>query len=230
MPYQLPCCRLRDGEPMSEYFRPVRIICIGRNYADHAREMGHDPTREPPFFFFKPITALARDGNFVMPQYSREVHHELEMLIALDQGGRNLSEQQARNCVGGFGLGLDMTCRDIQRQAKEAGRPWELAKGFDGSAPCTAIGQGSFDDLERLGTMTLTRNGELVQKGHWRDMIWSIPELLQHISRHIALQPGDLIFTGTPAGVGPVEVGDRLEARMEGFPKSLLLQVTKEDI
>lgn len=230
MPYQLPCCRLRDGELLPDYFRPVRIICIGRNYADHAREMGHDPAQEPPFFFFKPITALARDGTFVMPSYSREVHYELELLIALEQGGRNLSLQQAKSCVGGFGLGLDMTCRDIQRQAKEAGRPWELAKGFDGSAPCTAIAPGSFDDLDSLGTMTLKRNGEVVQQSHWRDMIWSIPELLQHISRHIALQPGDLVFTGTPAGVGPVEAGDRLEARMEGFPKSLLLQITKEDI
>lgn len=230
MPYQLPCCRLRDGELLSDYFRPVRIICIGRNYADHAREMGHDPGREPPFFFFKPITALAGGGKFAMPSYSREVHHELELLIALEQGGRNLSLQQAKNCVGGFGLGLDMTCRDLQREAKEAGRPWELAKGFDGSAPCTAIAQAGFEDLERLGTMTLSRNDKVVQTGHWRDMIWSIPELLQHISRHVALQPGDLIFTGTPAGVGPVEVGDRLEARMEGFPKSLLLHITKEDI
>lgn len=229
MPYQLPCCRLRDGELLSDYFRPVRLICIGRNYADHAREMGHDPAQEPPFFFFKPITALAPSGTFVMPAYSQDVHHELEMLIALDQGGRNLSEQQARACVGGFGLGLDMTCRDIQRQAKEAGHPWDLAKGFDGSAPCSAIGQGSFADLQNLGPMTLSRNGEVVQKGNWRDMIWSIPELLQHISRYIALQPGDLIFTGTPAGVGPVAVGDQLEARMEGFPKSLLLEITQED-
>lgn len=228
MPFQLPCCRLHDGEPVSDYFRPVRIICIGRNYADHAKEMGHNPDREMPFFFFKPITALARDGDFVLPHYSKEVHHELELLVALDQGGRNLSEQQVRNCVAGFGLGLDMTCRDIQRQAKEAGRPWDLAKGFDGSAPCTAIAQGTFADLERLGTMTLRRNGAIVQRGHWRDMIWSVPELLRHISTLIALQPGDLIFSGTPAGVGPVAAGDRLEASMEGFPKTLALRVTSD--
>lgn len=230
MPTQLPCCRLSDGEPLPEYFRPVRIICIGRNYADHAKEMGHDPAQEPPFFFFKPITALARDGSFALPGYSKEVHYELELLVALDQGGRNLNEQQARGCVAGFGLGLDMTCRDIQRQAKEAGRPWELAKGFDGSAPCTAIAQGTLNDLARLGNMTLRKNGEIVQQGHWRDMIWSIPELLQHISRYVALQPGDLIFTGTPAGVGPVVAGDKLEATLEGFPKTLQLQITKESI
>lgn len=229
MPYQLPCCRLSDGEPVDEYFRPVRIICIGRNYADHAREMGHDPQREPPFFFFKPLTALARDGDFVLPAYSREVHHELELVVALDQGGRHLSEEQARNCVGGFGIGLDMTCRDIQKQLKEAGRPWELAKGFDGSAPCSAIAQGGFADLERLGTMRLTRNGELVQQGHWQQMIWSVAELLQQISTYIALQPGDLVFTGTPAGVGPVVAGDRLEASLEGFPHSLRIHIVAGD-
>ncbi len=228
MPFQLPCCRLSDGDALGEYFRPVRIICIGRNYADHAREMGHDPEREPPFFFFKPITALARAGRFVLPDYSKEVHYELELLVALDQGGRNLNEQQAQECVAGFGLGLDMTCRDIQREAKAAGRPWELAKGFDGSAPCTAIAQGTFSDLEQFGTMTLERNGEIVQRGHWRDMIWSVPELLQHLSRYLALQPGDLIFTGTPAGVGPVVAGDRLEARMEGFPKTLSLRIESD--
>lgn len=230
MPTQLPCCRLSDGELMNDYFRPVRIICIGRNYADHAKEMGHDPAREAPFFFFKPITALARDGAFVLPSYSQEVHHELELLVAVDQGGRNLTEQQARQCVAGFGIGLDMTCRDIQRQAKEAGRPWELAKGFDGSAPCSPIAQGTINDLARLGTMTLRKNGAIVQQGHWRDMIWSVPELLQRISRYVALQPGDLIFTGTPAGVGPVVAGDLLEAAMEGFPKSLRLQITKDSI
>lgn len=228
MPYQLPCCRLSDGEPLSDYFRPVRIICIGRNYADHAKEMGHDPGSEPPFFFFKPLTALARDGEFVLPNYSKEVHHELELVIALEQGGRYLNQEQARGCVGGFGLGLDMTCRDIQQQMKAAGRPWELAKGFDGSAPCTPIAQGNFGDLERLGTMRLTRNEELVQQGHWRQMIWQIPELLQHISTFVALQPGDLIFTGTPAGVGPVFAGDWLEASMEGFPHKLRLNVITE--
>lgn len=223
--HQLSRCDLQTGELLPDPFVPVRIICIGRNYPEHAREMGHDPDREAPFFFFKPLTALAGDGPFVLPHYSGEVHHELELVVALDRGGQGLNAQQAALCVSGFALGLDMTCRDIQRQAKADGRPWELAKGFDGSAPCSALAVGRLPDLAKLGTMTLTRNGDVVQQGHWQDMIWSVPELLQQVSRYVALQPGDLVMTGTPAGVGPVYEGDRLSAQMQGFPKVLEVEV-----
>jgi fumarylpyruvate hydrolase len=135
----------------------------------------------------------------------------------------NLAE--AENAVGGFAIGLDMTCRDIQQQAKQQGRPWELAKGFDGSAPCTAIQLASYADLQQLGQLSLTRNGQLVQAGDWRTMVWSVPELIVEVSRYLHLHAGDLIFTGTPAGVGCVLPGDKLEARIEGFSQTLTLDV-----
>lgn len=202
-----------------------KIICIGRNYADHAIEMGHDPIKEPPFFFFKPLSAFASSGNFVLPKYSSEVHHELELVLKLQDGGRDMTESQAKDCIGAVAIGLDMTCRDIQREAKQQGRPWELAKGFDGSAPCSEFQPCTFDDLQAIGEMTLLKNQVLVQKGHWRDMTWGPTELLQYISQFIQLIAGDLIFTGTPAGVGPVAAGDTLEARVEGLRHSLQVHV-----
>ncbi len=203
-----------------------KIICIGRNYAEHAREMGHDPEREPPFFFFKPQSALAQNGaDFHYPSYSQQVEHELELVIAIGKAGSHIAAETASEYVAGFAVGLDMTCRDIQKDAKKMGRPWELAKGFDGSAPCTAIQAGSLADLEQYGDLVLTRNGHEVQRGNWRTMVWSIPELIAQVSRYIKLNAGDLIFTGTPAGVGPVVVGDELVAHLEGFPESLKLRV-----
>nr|WP_254722404.1 fumarylacetoacetate hydrolase family protein [Gilvimarinus xylanilyticus] len=191
-----------------------KIICIGRNYAEHATEMGHDPARSQPFFFFKPASALLLSGgDFIYPDFSREVHHELELVVRVAVCGRHLQPKQAE--ISGYAIGLDMTCRDLQRQAKQQGRPWELAKGFDGSAPCSDFVTGALADLEKTSTLSLTRNGSLVQTGEWRDMIWSIPELIAQVSRYIALTPGDLIFTGTPAGVGPVERGDTLVATLD---------------
>lgn len=196
----------------------TRIICIGRNYREHAREMGHNPERATPFFFFKPATALLAHGEvFTCPWFSKEVHHELELVIAIDQTLQGANEQQAREAVSGFAVGLDMTCRDIQREAKAEGRPWELAKGFDGSAPCSALQLGRYRDLEATDRLTLTRNGTIVQQGSWRDMIWSVPELISELSRYITLAPGDLLFTGTPAGVGPVQPGDQLVATLDDF-------------
>jgi fumarylpyruvate hydrolase len=207
-------------------FTVSRIICIGRNYAEHAREMGHNPEREQPFFFFKPLTALLPPGkNFIYPWYSNEVHHELELVIALGAGGSQVTSQDASQLIAGFGIGLDMTCRDIQQQAKKQGRPWELAKGFDGSAPCSELMAGSYDDLQKMGRLSLLRNDVVVQEGNWREMVWSVPELLAEISRYINLCSGDLIFTGTPAGVGAVLPGDCLVAKMEGFPLVLEVQV-----
>lgn len=203
----------------SEHRWPVtRIICIGRNYREHAREMGHDPERSTPFFFFKPASAILPEGEpFSYPWFSQEVHHELELVIAIDQTLSAVSEQQALDAVCGFAVGLDMTCRDRQREAKAQGRPWELAKGFDGSAPCSALRLGRYRDLEASDTLSLRVNETLVQQGSWRDMIWPIPELIAEISRYITLTPGDLIFTGTPAGVGPVKPGDIMHAALDGF-------------
>jgi fumarylpyruvate hydrolase len=224
MKYVLPIA----GETEKK-FLVNKIICIGRNYAEHAREMGHDPEREPPFFFFKPQSALAQNNtDFIYPHFSQQVEHELELVIAIGKSGTQISVTEAADHMFGFAVGLDMTCRDIQKQAKQLGRPWELAKGFDGSAPCTAIQRGALQDLEQYGGLVLTRNGEEVQRGDWRTMVWSIPELIAEVSRYIKLEEGDLIFTGTPAGVGPVKPGDRLCAKLEGFAQELNILVTKE--
>ncbi len=218
--YQLPLLG-------SDQLFPVnKIICIGRNYAEHAREMGHDPEREPPFFFFKPQSALAQNReDFCYPDFSRQVEHEIEIVIAIGKAGKNIPLEQAADYVCAFGLGLDMTCRDLQKQAKQLGRPWELAKGFDGSAPCTALQPGGLDDLHKCGEFLLAVNGKEVQRGHWRDMVWSVPELIAEVSRYVQLNEGDLIFTGTPAGVGPVQPGDLLEAKLDGFAEALRLRV-----
>ncbi len=225
--YTLPVCQA-DGSPTGEAFSVNKIICIGRNYAEHAREMGHDPEREPPFFFFKPQSALAQNGeDFIYPDFSKQVEHELELVVALGKSGAHISVDDAKRHVFGFAVGLDMTCRDVQKEAKKLGRPWELAKGFDGSAPCTAIQPGTLTDLERYGDLVLTRNGEEVQRGNWRDMVWPIPELIAQVSRYITLEAGDLIFTGTPAGVGPVQKGDELIATLEGFSQTLRLTVAQ---
>ena len=223
--YTLPICN-RDGSPSSEHFAVNKIICIGRNYAEHAREMGHDPEREPPFFFFKPQSAVAQNNtDFIYPHFSQQVEHEIELVIAIGKSGTQITAEHAADYVSGFAVGLDMTCRDIQKQAKQLGRPWELAKGFDGSAPCTAIQRGSLTDLEQCGDLVLTRNGEEVQRGNWSTMVWSIPELIVEVSRYIKLEAGDLIFTGTPAGVGQVKPGDKLCGKLEGFAQELILQV-----
>lgn len=214
---------------LNKTFTVNKIICIGRNYAEHAREMGHDPEREPPFFFFKPQSALAQNGeDFIYPSFSQQVEHEIELVVAIGKSGYQIPAMQAGELVCGFAVGLDMTCRDIQKQAKQLGRPWELAKGFDGSAPCTALQPGSLNDLEQFGDLVLTRNGEEVQRGNWRTMVWSVPELIAEISRYIKLEAGDLIFTGTPAGVGVVKPGDKLCARLEGFSQELNVTIAKK--
>jgi fumarylpyruvate hydrolase len=220
MDYSLPIVNSSDT------FLVNKIICIGRNYAEHAREMGHDPEREPPFFFFKPQSALAQNNNdFVYPDFSHQVEHEIELVIAIGKSGAKIPAADAEQYVFGFAIGLDMTCRDIQKEAKKLGRPWELAKGFDGSAPCTAIQPGTLQDLEACGDLVLTRNGEEVQRGNWRDMVWPIPDLIAEVSRYIKLEVGDLIFTGTPAGVGPVQKGDKLVASLEGFSPALAVTI-----
>jgi fumarylpyruvate hydrolase len=194
-------------------FPVARIFCVGRNYAEHAREMGHNPDAEPPFFFIKPVTALVTDGDdFPYPARSSNVHHEVELVVALGKGGANIPENEALSHVYGYAVGLDMTRRDVQAAAKEAGRPWETGKAFDHSAPCSAIVPASKIGHPQAGAISLIINGEQRQSGDLANMIWNIPATIAYLSTWFALQPGDLIFTGTPAGVGAVQRDDRLVA------------------
>lgn len=197
---------------------PVRrIYCVGRNYADHAIEMGHDPTREPPFFFSKPADAVAPgDGEVRYPLLTANLHHEVELVVALSGGGENIAVERAPACIFGYAVGLDLTRRDIQARAKDKGHPWDMGKGFDRSAPISAIVPVASCGHPQRGTITLAVNGETRQKGDLSQMSWKVPEVIAELSRYVELRPGDLIFTGTPAGVGPVVRGDEMLATVEG--------------
>jgi fumarylpyruvate hydrolase len=194
-----------------------RIYCVGRNYAEHAREMGHDPDREPPFFFMKPADAIVQNGATIpYPQATKDLHHEIEMTVAIGKGGANIPEDKALDHVFGYGVGLDMTRRDLQGEAKKMGRPWEMGKAFDNSAPCTLIKPVSMVGHPAKGAIWLKVNGAVKQKGDLAEMIWNVPEMIAYLSKLITLQPGDLIMSGTPAGVGPVQAGDKLEGHVDG--------------
>ncbi|NIZ15164.1 fumarylacetoacetate hydrolase family protein [Phaeobacter sp. HF9A] len=204
---------------------PVRrVYCIGRNYAAHAVEMGHDPDREPPFFFQKAPDALDASGRFPYPVMSRDVHHEAELLVALASGGRDIAEADALGHVWGYGLALDMTRRDLQGVAKAAGRPWEVGKSFEHSAPVGPLSPVSEVGHPQDGAITLSVNGEIRQSGDLNQMIWKVPEIIAHLSRYYTLAAGDVILTGTPAGVGPVQRGDVMELRCDPF-SPLLVEV-----
>lgn len=196
---------------------PVRrIFCVGRNYAEHAREMGGDPSREEPFFFTKPADAVVTDGAPTpYPPKTSDFHHEIELVVALDGGGADVPVGEALDLVFGYAVGLDMTRRDLQAAAKKAGRPWDMAKGFDESAPIGAIATKSDIGHPSRGAITLSVNGVPRQEGDLSDMIWSVPETIAFLSTLVRLAPGDLIFTGTPSGVGPVMRGDRLAGFIE---------------
>ena len=197
-----------------ERFPVRRVFCVGRNYAEHAREMGHDPTREPPFFFSKPADALVMDGTDTpYPPATGDLHHEVELVVALGKGGEAVAPEAAQELIFGYAVGIDLTRRDLQGEAKKAGRPWDMAKGFDHSAPIGTI--RPMGDMP-TGRIALSVNGTLRQEGRVSDMIWNIPEIIAALSRLVALKPGDLIFTGTPAGVGPLERGDSILAEIEG--------------
>ncbi|HZH25825.1 MAG TPA: fumarylacetoacetate hydrolase family protein [Azospirillaceae bacterium] len=198
---------------------PVRrIYCVGRNYAAHAREMGHDPAREPPFFFQKPADALVQDGGFMpYPPATRDLHHEIELVVALHKGGANIPADKALEHVFGYAVGLDMTRRDLQGEAKKAGRPWDMGKGFDHSAPCSAVVPAAVAGHPSSGRISLSVNGQTRQDGDIADMIWSVPETIVYLSGLVELMPGDLIFTGTPEGVAACARGDVLEGRIDGI-------------
>ena len=202
----------------SELRFPVgRIYCVGRNYADHAREMGHDPNREPPFFFMKPADAIVPNGaTLPFPQATKDLHHEIEMVVAIGRDGADIPVAKALDHVFGYGVGLDMTRRDLQGEAKKMGRPWEMGKAFDNSAPCTALKTVAMVGHPAKGAIWLKVNGTIVQKGDLSEMIWNVPETISYLSKLITLKAGDLIMSGTPAGVGPVKAGDKLEGHVDG--------------
>lgn len=202
---------------VSESTFPVRrVYCVGRNYAAHAVEMGHDPGREAPFFFQKNPDNLVPGGRpFPYPALSRNVHHEVECFVALKSGGSDIDVEQALDCVYGYGVAVDFTRRDIQDEAKAKSRPWEMAKAFEDSAPVCAIAPAAEIGHPDRGAISLFRNGARVQHGDLAQMIWKTAEIITELSRYVRLASGDIILTGTPAGVGPVERGDRIACSIE---------------
>ena len=200
----------------SQTFPVGRIYCVGRNYAEHAREMGHDPEREPPFFFMKPADAIVPNGaTLPFPQATKDLHHEIEMVVAIGRDGADIPVAKALDHVFGYGVGLDMTRRDLQAEAKKMGRPWEMGKAFDNSAPCTALKTVAMVGHPAKGAIWLKVNGKIVQKGDLSELIWNVPETISYLSKLITLKAGDLIMSGTPAGVGPVKAGDKLEGHVD---------------
>jgi len=195
-----------------------RIYCVGRNYADHVREMGADPAREPPCFFSKPADAIVANGAPVpYPPRTANLHHEIELVVAIGRGGSRIAVDDALEHVFGYAVGNDLTRRDLQAAAKERGLPWDTAKGFDHSAPISAIRRASDGGHLTHGAIWLEVNGERRQQADLAEMIWSVPEIVSELSNLYQLQPGDLIFTGTPAGVGRIERGDRLLGGIDGL-------------
>ena len=199
-----------------DVFPVHRIYCVGRNYAAHAVEMGHDPEREAPFFFQKNPDNLLLDGAFTYPPLSDDVHHEIELVVGLKSGGSDITAEEALDCVFGYAVGLDMTRRDLQGEMKRQGRPWEIGKAFEQSAPCSAISAADRVGHPQAGAIRLSKNGALAQSGDLSQMIWKVSEIISELSRFFLLCPGDLIFTGTPSGVGPVQRGDELVGEIDG--------------
>ncbi|MCC6471415.1 MAG: fumarylacetoacetate hydrolase family protein [Alphaproteobacteria bacterium] len=207
-----------EGE--AKRFPVRRIYCVGRNYAAHAREMGFDPDREPPFFFCKPADAIVQNGGVVpYPPQTKNLHYEFELVVAIGKQGANIPEAKALEHAWGYGCGLDMTRRDVQIAARDKGRPWDMGKGFDHSAPCTALVPASKIGHIAAGKIELKVNGQVKQSSDLKMMIWNIPETISYLSGLVELFPGDLIYTGTPEGVGPVVKGDKLEGTIDKVGK-----------
>ena len=197
---------------------PVRrVYCIGRNYAAHSIEMGDDPDRDPPFFFQKNPDNLDASGEFRYPAKTSDVHYEVEMAVALKDGGTNIAVEDALNHVFGYAPCLDMTRRDLQGEAKKMGRPWEIGKAFEHSGPIGPLQPVSEVGHPAQGRVELKVNGEVKQEGDLNQMIWKVPEMIAYLSEYFELAPGDVIMSGTPAGVGPVERGDTMEVTIEGL-------------
>lgn len=210
----VPTVPVIGGDP----FPVHRIYCVGRNYAAHAREMGHDPNREPPFFFMKPAdTIVPTDATIPYPDHTQDYHFEIEMVAALHKGGSNVPVEQALDLVYGYAVGLDMTKRDMQSVAKKMSRPWDLSKGFEQSAPCAPISKVSDVGHPAKGEIWLKVDGDQRQHGDLSDLIWNVSETISYLSKFVELAPGDLIFTGTPEGVGPVKKGETMVGHVDGL-------------
>ncbi|TVV70175.1 fumarylacetoacetate hydrolase family protein [Sphingomonas solaris] len=206
-----PTIAIADSD---DRFPVRRIFCVGQNYADHALEMGGDPARAAPFFFAKPADAVvADDATVPFPPRTHDLHHEVELVVALAEGGANIAPEAAAALIWGYAVGIDLTRRDLQAEAKTAGRPWDMAKGFDNSAPIGPLVAGA---PPATGAIGLTVNGETRQRGDLSQMIWDVNEIIATLSTFVTLRGGDLIFTGTPAGVGPIRPGDEVCATIDG--------------
>ena len=199
---------------------PVRRIwCVGRNYIEHIREMGQDE-RAPPFFFAKPADAIVQDGGTVpYPSLTKDMHHEVELVVALKSGGRNIPVSKANDCIYGYAVGIDLTRRDLQIASRDVKRPWEVGKAFDFSAPCGPLMPASKIGHPTKGRIVLKANGQVRQDGDLNQMIWNVPETISKLSEMVALVAGDIIMTGTPSGVAATVAGDKLECEIEGVGK-----------
>lgn len=200
-----------------DVFPVHRIYCVGRNYAAHAREMGHDPGRTPPVFFMKPADAVVVSGSTVAyPSRTENLQHEIELVVAIGEAGRNIPATRALDHVFGYAVGIDLTRRDLQLQAKENRSTWDTAKGFDQSAPVSALRRAADIGHPEAGRIWLSVNGEIRQNADLNELIWSVPEVIAELSTFFELAPGDLVFTGTPAGVGPLQVDDEVTGGIDG--------------
>jgi fumarylpyruvate hydrolase len=199
---------------------PVRRIwCVGRNYEEHIREMGHD-VRDPPFFFAKPADAIVPDGSTVpYPPLTKDMHHEVELVVALKSGGRSIKLERALDCIFGYCVGIDLTRRDLQIASRDMKRPWEIGKAFDASAPCGSLQPAEKIGHPKKGRIRLSVNGEIRQDGDLAQLIWNVPEVIVKLSEMVELAGGDVIMTGTPSGVAATVAGDRIECEIEGVGK-----------
>jgi fumarylpyruvate hydrolase len=200
-----------------QHYPVRRIYCVGRNYADHAREMGVDPEREPPFFFAKPADAVVANGSEIpYPLSTQNFHHEIELVVAIGKAGVQIRPDSALTHVFGYAVGIDLTRRDLQLAARDKGRPWDAGKGFDRSAPISAIHRAEDIGHPASGSIWLKVNDAQKQAADLKDLLWPVPDVVAQLSQLFALEPGDLIFTGTPAGVGPLVAGDRVSGGVAG--------------
>ncbi len=226
MNYAFPPAPVVTLDAMSSNPFPVRrIFCVGQNYPDHVREMGADPGRDEPFFFMKPADAILQNGETMpYPPGTNDLQPEVELVVAMNIGGKNIAPEKVNDMIFGYAVGLDMTRRDLQKSFKEKGQPWEMSKSFDFSAPCSSITPEMYTGVVAKGPIQLKVNGQLRQSADLGDMIWGVPELISKLSHLVEIVPGDLIFTGTPAGVGPVVKGDKIEATIAGL-EPLIIEI-----
>jgi fumarylpyruvate hydrolase len=200
----------------AKQFPVRRIWCVGRNYLEHIREMGQDE-REPPFFFAKPADAIVPDGATIpYPPLTKDLHHEVELVVALKSGGRNIAVKRANDCIYGYGVGIDLTRRDLQIASRDIKRPWEIGKAFDASAPCGPLRPATESGHPAKGRITLKCNGKIRQDGDLEQLIWNVPEVIAKLSEMVELAAGDVIMTGTPSGVAATVPGDKLECEVAG--------------